>query len=128
MNSQIDQIKASLTTICSVGMEIENTEFRFEIDHHINLLSNQLNILERLQLNLGNAIFDTCNDEINEVIELAAGCASLTQKVSLKETDNNETDKIEFSLSKYRESAIKLNLLQQRIAAKVMKIKSPAQN
>lgn len=90
------------------------------LDHQKTLLSNLQKMLERLQDNMGNIVFDTCRDEIQEIRELEQNCESLIQNSSSEPLENTD------ALAIARENTIRLNILQQRIAGKVLKMKLPS--
>ncbi len=90
------------------------------LDHQKTLLSNLQKMLERLQDNMGNSVFDSCLDEIQEIRELSQSCESLFQKAEHEPLENTD------ALAIARENTIRLNILQQRIAGKVMKMKVPS--
>lgn len=108
----MDDFRAELNLLFQAHKQLNESPQNPILEHQIRLFENQLSMLEKLQNNMGNAVFDLCSEEIKEIVELANNCRT-----------SIETNTFE-SLN---EITIRLNILQQRIAGKVMKIKAPTQ-
>ncbi len=117
----IDLLRTLLNSIQSARVQLakKQSQLLFELDHQISLFTNLLNLLERLQNNFGNKVFETCENELQEIIDLATSCDALIQKTISEPIENSSE-----ILASNRENTIRLNLLQQRITGKVVKIKS----
>ncbi len=116
MESILDQFKIKIDTLRSACDGTLPPDIQNEVGNQINLFINQFNTLTRLQSKYGDALFQACQNEIEELIAICSDCSS----------DYQTENAIEL-VNKVRENSVRLNILQQRIAGKVFKIK-PSSN
>ncbi len=116
MESILDQFKTKIDTLRSTCETALPSDIQIEVGNQINLFINQFNTLTRLESKYGDALFQACQNEIKELIAICSDCSSTYKTVNTTELVN-----------KVRENSVRLNILQQRIAGKVFKIK-PSSN
>jgi len=109
LKSQIDRLRS----ICGNSL---SPDIQVEVSNQINLLTNQYNSLTRLETKYGEGLFQACQIEIDELVEICIDCIETYTK-----------DDGAGLLNKVRENSVRLNILQQRITAKIFKIK-PSSN
>lgn len=103
--SQIDRFK----TVCGESLP---DEIKIEVQNQLNLFINQYNTLTRLETRYGEALFQACQIEIDELVQLCSSCISAYTQ-----------DHTSALINKVRENSVRLNILQQRITGKIFKIK-----
>ena len=116
MESILDQFKTKIDTLRFECGGTLPPDIQIEVNAQINLFINQFNTLTRLESKYGDALFQACQNEIEELIAICSDCSSTYQTKNLAELDN-----------KVRENSVRLNILQQRITGKVFKIQ-PSSN
>lgn len=116
METILDQFKTKIDALRSACDSSLPPDIQMEVGNQINLFINQFNTLTRLESKYGDALFQTCQNEIEELIAICSDCSSTYKTVNTTEFAN-----------KVRENSVRLNILQQRIAGKVFKIK-PSSN
>ncbi len=116
METILEQFKTKIDTLRSGCDGTLTPNIQIEVSNQINLFVNQFNTLTRLESKYGDALFQACQNEIEELIAICSDCSSIYTSEKTDET-----------LLKARENSVRLNILQQRIAGKVFKIK-PSSN
>ncbi len=116
METLLEQFKTKIDTLRSACGVTLSPDIQIEVSNQINLFINQFNTLTRLESKYGDALFQACQNEIEELIAICSDCNSTYQTENTAELVN-----------KVRENSVRLNILQQRIAGKVFKIK-PSSN
>ncbi len=86
------------------------------------LLSQQLRMIEVLEEKFGVRVASTCGEEIEEIADVAKRIQATMENVGTNRTTADVAEQNNFARSIF-ESTSRLNILQQRIAGKMMKVK-----
>lgn len=112
MEPVLNRFRSQIERFQTVASDSLPPEIKLEVQNQLSLFTNQYNTLTRLETRYGEALFQACQIEIDELVEICSSCIALYG-------DLNSTEQV----NKLRENSIRLNTLQQRIAGKVFKIK-----
>ncbi|MDX2105857.1 MAG: hypothetical protein SFY67_05590 [Candidatus Melainabacteria bacterium] len=116
MEPVLNRFKSQIDRLRSVASQSLPHEIKTEVQNQVNLFTNQYNTLTRLETRYGEALFQACQIEIDELLKICSDC------VSSYSAEYNAENRVDLT-NKVRENSVRLNLLQQRITGKIFKIK-----